>query len=284
MWLLQFFRMPELIRRQVIRHYLNKIIGKRSSAEIMGAKNLFKIFRLIPDLHVETGNEEFRLRISSETPGVNVYARNYPSSDLITLLEVWGKQEYKPAIEILKLKTIQKPLILDVGGNVGYATIYFKYYFPTSSIICIEPDRLNLNQISKNIKLNSFNDITLVEGALWKNRNRMELKSDYRQGTSASFYVVESDKGAIEGYGINDILALKNWDHIDLLKMDIEGAEKHLFEDEMIAAAILKITWVIAIEIHDEKADRQKIYHSLSVNGFTYYTKGETTFGVNGNF
>ena len=283
MGLIQFFKMPKAIRRDVVTHYLNKIIHKRSSHEVMGSKNLFKLFRCIPGLEVKVEDAEYKLRLS-ENPGIEVYARKYPSSDLITLLEVWGKHEYQTSVKMLKSMKIQIPLILDVGGNVGYSTVYFKYYFPEAKIICIEPDQWNNQQILKNVELNNLNDISLVEGALWKKRSKMELKSDYRQGTSASFYVVESDKGTVEGYGINDIFSIQNWDHIDLLKMDIEGAEKYLFEDAQISSAILSKTRVVAIEIHDEKADRQKIYSALLSNGFKFYTRGETTFGINENF
>lgn len=283
MGLIQFFKMPKAIRRDVVTHYLNKIIYKRSSHEVMGSKNLFKLFRCIPGLEVKVEDAEYKLRLS-ENPGIEVYARKYPSSDLITLLEVWGKHEYQTSVKMLKSMKIQIPLILDVGGNVGYSTVYFKYYFPEAKIICIEPDQLNNQQILKNVELNNLNDISLVEGALWRKRSKMELRSDYRQGTSASFYVVESDKGTVEGYGINDIFSIQNWNHIDLLKMDIEGAEKYLFEDEKISSAILSKTRVVAIEIHDEKADRQKIYRALSSNGFKFYTRGETTFGINENF
>lgn len=249
----------------------------------MGAKNLFKIFRRIRGLQLEIESDEYKLMITNETSSISVYARKYPSSDLITLLEVWGKQEYRAAIEMLTAKGIQEPYILDVGGNVGYSAVYFKYHFPSARIICVEPDQSNQKQISKNIKVNGFKDITLVAGALWRKRTKMEIKNDYREGTSASFYVIESDKGDIDGYGINDILSIQNWNHIDLLKVDIEGAEKYLFEDEHSAATILSITRVIAIEIHDEKADRQNIYKALSTNGFKFFTKGETTFGLNEN-
>lgn len=283
MGLLQFFKMPHVIRRHVIIHYLNKISRSKSSSEIMGAKNLFKIFRRIRGLQVEIESDEYKLMITNETSSINVYARKYPSSDLITLLEVWGKQEYRAAIEVLTAQGIQEPYILDVGGNVGYSAVYFKYHFPSARIICVEPDQSNQKQISKNIKVNGFKDITLVAGALWRKRTKMEIKNDYREGTSASFYVIESDKGDIDGYGINDILSIQNWNHIDLLKVDIEGAEKYLFEDEHSAATILSITRVIAIEIHDEKADRQNIYRALSTNGFKFFTKGETTFGLNEN-
>lgn len=283
MGLLQFFKMPHVIRRHVIRHYLNKISRSKSSSEIMGAKNLFKIFRRIRGLQLEIESDEYKLMITNETSSISVYARKYPSSDLITLLEVWGKQEYRAAIEMLTAKGIQEPYILDVGGNVGYSAVYFKYHFPSARIICVEPDQSNQKQISKNIKVNGFKDITLVAGALWRKRTKMEIKNDYREGTSASFYVIESDKGDIDGYGINDILSIQNWNHIDLLKVDIEGAEKYLFEDEHSAATILSITRVIAIEIHDEKADRQNIYRVLSTNGFKFFTKGETTFGLNEN-
>ncbi len=284
MGVFRFFKMPITIRRGVINHYLNKIKGKKSSNELMGAKNLFKLFRLIPGLKVISGESEYTLTLATQPHRIEGYARKYPSSDLITMREVWGKHEYQPAMNILKKKINQPLNILDVGGNVGYSLLYFKHNFPQANIICVEPDPSNIQQIKKNISVNHLTGISIIEGALWSKRTRMELKNDYREGTSASFYVVESDHGNIEGYGIQDLLLLQNWKHIDFLKMDIEGAEKYLFEDDQVAAAILKNTKVLAIEIHDEKVDRQKIYDSLTSNRFNFFTKGETTFGENRDF
>ena len=284
MKLLKIFKTPTSIRNNVIKHYLNKIVGKKSSDELMGAKNLFKLYKLLPALQIMLENTGYMLRVQSVNPPIHLYARKYPSSDVITLLEVWGKNEYRPAVEILKLAKISKPKILDAGANVGYSMAYFKRFFADAEIICIEPDQSNLKQIKKNVELNNFIDVTLVEGALWIKRTKMELKNDYREGSSASLYVVESEKGSIEGFGIADILALQNWRHIDLLKIDVEGTEKYLLEQETTANAILQKTRLIAIEIHDEKADRAKIYKILALNNFTFSTKGETTIGKNMNF
>src|SRR6188768_1534660 len=163
MKLLNIFKAPQAIRKNVMKHYLNKIVGKKSSDELMGAKNLFKLFKYIPDLLITVEHTEYRLKVSNENPQINVYARKYPSSDVITLLEVWGKNEYRDSIEMLQSAKIAKPKILDVGANVGYSTLYFKRYFPEAEIICIEPDKSNLLQITKNTAVNNFNGVQLVE-------------------------------------------------------------------------------------------------------------------------
>ncbi|MEQ8426160.1 MAG: FkbM family methyltransferase [Cyclobacteriaceae bacterium] len=273
--------MPNAIRNQVVRHYRNKVIGRKSSSEEMGAKNIFKLFKLVKVLKVDYEDSEYRLTFPTRDKTIKLCARQYPSSDLVTLIEVWGKMEYELSIRSLNSLGSTEPLIVDAGGNVGYSTAYFKHHFPLAKIICIEPDRSNLLQVKKNIDLNSFEDVSIIEGALWKQTSKLQLRDDYRQGTNASFYVVESSEGDVEGYKLEDLLSDQNWKYIDLLKMDIEGGEKYLLEDEEVAAGILSKSRLIAIEIHDEKANRNKILEVLKLNGFECVTVGETTFGEN---
>lgn len=73
-----------------------------------------------------------------------------------------------------------------------------------------------------------------------------------------------------------------NFDCIDILKMDIEGAEKELFAASDLS--FLKHTKCIAIEIHDEFNCRNSIYQRLADYGFTRFNAGELTIGVNRNF
>lgn len=51
---------------------------------------------------------------------------------------------------------ITPSVIIDLGANVGYATIYFKNQNPKAKIISVEPDIKNFNQLLLNTKkLNS---------------------------------------------------------------------------------------------------------------------------------
>jgi len=71
---------------------------------------------------------------------------------------------------------------------------------------------------------------------------------------------------------------------IDILKIDVEGAEKVLFEDIKYATQFLKKVKFIAIEIHDELDLRTKIYHAFRINNYFYYNSGELTIAVNRSF
>ncbi len=68
-----------------------------------------------------------------------------------------------------------------------------------------------------------------------------------------------------------------------LFKIDIEGGEKYLFEDEKQVRDFLSKTRFIAIEIHDEYDIRDKINGCLKDSGFEYFTTGDLTIGRNKN-
>lgn len=67
---------------------------------------------------------------------------------------------------------------------------------------------------------------------------------------------------------------------IDLLKIDIEGAERYLFETNTLADQILDNTRVLVIEIHDEFDVRKTIEEHLTRHGFTYFNHGDITIAT----
>lgn len=71
-----------------------------------------------------------------------------------------------------------------------------------------------------------------------------------------------------------------NWDIVDVLKIDIEGAERFVFES-LETIMFLKFVKILIIEIHDEFNIRYFIYDQLRDNGFLIYNFGETTLAVN---
>lgn len=79
------------------------------------------------------------------------------------------------------------------------------------------------------------------------------------------------------------LMNLYKYNLIDILKIDIEGSEKQLFNDQRTAALFLVKTKYIAIEIHDEVCDRNVINDCLSQNNFSFFTSGQVTIGVNNN-
>ncbi|GIV35982.1 MAG: hypothetical protein KatS3mg032_0361 [Cyclobacteriaceae bacterium] len=271
-------RLPREVRKQVIGHYVNKILGKPGSTLQKTSKNILKLAGGLPEFEIEEFSEQHVvIKLLTKQP-VHIHARPYPSSDLFTLKEVWANHEYEPAVQLLCRQNTTDPLIVDAGSNAGYSALYFATYVPNARIICIEPDAENFNILKTNLSANHIMPAKLIQGALYPRSSRLEIKSDYRGGTHASYYVAEQPEGSIQGYTFQDIVK-EFANPVDLLKVDIEGAESLLFEDPAIAFPILERLQAIAIEIHDEKANRTRILENLKKSGFLVFTRGETTFG-----
>jgi len=273
------FGLPPEIRKQVIWHYLNKIAGIRSNAAQKTSKNLLKLAQRLPALTVNEFSAAQLVLQLHKSPAISARARPYPSSDLATLKEVWGNQEYSPCLNLLKELKVTNPLIVDAGSNAGYAALYFAAHLPQLRLICIEPDTENFNLLKANLANNHITNAVLIQGALYPKNCRLELREDYRGGTHASYYVAENPQGPIQAFTFEEITAGHQLP-VDLLKIDVEGAEHPLFEDTAMASSILGKVRAIAIEIHDDKASRKNILANLADNGFTVFTRAETTFGI----
>jgi FkbM family methyltransferase len=117
-------------------------------------------------------------------------------------------------------------VILDGGANIGLSAIFFSNLFPNAKIICIEPDENNWKQLEANTK--NYKNISLVKAAIWYKNEILNLANP--EGFSAGFsYQSENNDKGVQGCTIQEIMAQFNLNHIDILKLDIEGAEKQLF-------------------------------------------------------
>ena len=116
--------------------------------------------------------------------------------------------------------------IVDAGANVGFSALRFATDYPDSTVVAIEPFAGNVAQIRKNCGANY--KIKVEHAALWHRGANLAIKStsvDFN-----AFQVVEDPVGNIRGLSISDIMKLHSLPRIDLLKIDIEGSERQLFE------------------------------------------------------
>jgi FkbM family methyltransferase len=131
----------------------------------------------------------------------------------------------------VKLRDSPK-LIIDGGANVGYASLYFANKYPNAQIIAVEPDPENCALFRKNCT--AYPNIQLVQGALWASSTDLVIANP--TATSWGFRVVESpsptNPSSFKGFTVADILAHSDRQDVDLLKLDIEGAEEQLFSSD----------------------------------------------------
>jgi FkbM family methyltransferase len=198
--------------------------------------------------------------------------------------------EYQPMVEVIKSKGEENSVkkIVDAGSNIGLTSIFFKKNYPAAIIMSIEADENNFNHQKKNIELNGFkNTVKLFRNALWKNNTDiLYISNDFRDGESWSKSVSLDQNGnsSVKALTIRDIKNLYNKeDIIDILKIDVEGAEAELFSDQDFVMVLKTSVKFLCLEIHDELNIRQKIYETFSKIDFSYQAIGEVCFCVNNN-
>lgn len=189
-----------------------------------------------------------------------------------TFNEVFGNKYY-----FLNLDK-KAPLIIDCGANIGLATIFFKDLYPQARIICFEPDPNAFQLLKKNIEFNAITNVTLINAALAREEGvtnfygQVQISQPDSRGNS-----ILREWGTQRD--ISNIIQVKtvklsNYinEPVDLLKIDIEGAEQQVLE-EIIDK--LKLVNNIVIEVHeanDIKASNSlgKILDILSEQRFKF--------------
>ncbi|QDT55831.1 Methyltransferase domain protein [Caulifigura coniformis] len=142
--------------------------------------------------------------------------------------------------------------IVDAGANIGLASVYFAQQLGECEIVAIEPESENFAAACRNTR--PYPQVTMMQAAVWPHSEPVEISNAAEAGSLGFQVQSVSDRGksamAVEGVSISEIMQRRGWPAIDLVKMDIEGAEKEIFEDEG-CLHWLERTRVLVIELHD---------------------------------
>lgn len=208
----------------------------------------------------------------------NTFSLRPGSSDIPTFYQIFVGREFEFDLPF------EPNSIIDGGANIGLATLFLKSRFPNAKVVCIEPDKDNFRMLEKNV--GGLSDVTLIEGGLWHSNTYLTISDKYQLGKWAM--IVEEnenrvDESSIETFTIDDVMRISNLDSIDLLKLDIETAERELFSENY--ENWLPKTKAIVIELHDwmSKGCSKPFFKAIN-NCFEHYsfsTKGENTIIIN---
>jgi FkbM family methyltransferase len=135
-------------------------------------------------------------------------------------------------------------LIIDLGANVGYASVFFALRHPDAHVIAVEPVPANASLARHNVA--AVGRVDVVEGGAWPRHARLAL-TDPGKGYWG-MRVTEDDAGDVAAVTIPDLLERAGNDTIDLLKIDIEGAERQLFSGN---TDWLANVGTLVLELHD---------------------------------
>lgn len=168
--------------------------------------------------------------------------------------------------------SFEPKVIIDLGANSGYSTLYFANKYKNSTIVALEPDNNNFKILSKNLE--KYVNVHTINKGIWYKNAYLKIKNS--SAASWSFQLEETTKDeGMESLTIKDILKKIDSKTIDILKIDIEGAENKLFSSN--SDYWLKNTRFIFVETHDRyvPGTEKLILEKSKEYGFKVDKKGE---------
>ena len=221
-----------------------------------------------------------RLHFTTPTLGtIEVLLRRH-TSDFAVFRQCLMHRQYEPLADLARSCLGRAPVtIVDAGANIGLAALFLARSFPGARVICIEPEPGNVRMCRTNLDLNGHQDATVVASALWDTEGPVQLSRGFRDGREWAFHVgdgAEEPGGTtVEGVRLGILMERVGVERIDILKLDVEGAEKRIFRDRDWLAR----TSIIGMEIHD-KEGAGLILPQLEEAGFYVFARGEVALAV----
>lgn len=119
-------------------------------------------------------------------------------------------------------------IVADIGANIGlYTVIAARKVGPIGKVFSFEPEAENFDLLSKNVELNKFENTTLINSALSDTSGERDLylSKDNKGHYSFSDDSFADTKISVKTNTFDEYMKKYGSPKIDLIKMDIEGAE-----------------------------------------------------------
>lgn len=202
------------------------------------------------------------------TPGrIRLLDYELEYTDLCTVCPQWNDLFVRGAYGVRC--TSDAPRILDLGANIGLASLYFKKRYPGARITAYEADPGICDVLRRNLRANGAGDVEVVNKAVWISDGDVSFD---REGADSGS-VVGSDPAFARGASrlaacrLRDVLARERF---DVVKLDIEGAELEVLED---SRDVLDNVRALIMEVHEWKPDDRitpRVLELLSGAGYRY--------------
>lgn len=196
----------------------------------------------------QSGGQAFRATqvvLAVPDTGVDVRLR-LQTSDPAVFAQVFAAREYDSPFLPDACATV-----LDLGANIGLAAVYFAARYPAARIVAVEPDAENFALLLANTA--AFGErIIPVQAAVWDTDGVVNLHEHSDDGEHLGHWGrnVSARPSAVQvpALSIPTLMARTGLDHVDVLKVDIEGAEREVFSGD---CAWLDSVGLVMVETHD---------------------------------
>lgn len=141
------------------------------------------------------------------------------------------------------------PLVIDCGSNLGMSVLFFKRLYPGARIIAFEPEPSAFRLLEENLAANRIQGVEVHAAALGAEAGEATLYLDTGQpGSPLASTVpgrIPAGTARVPQVRLSDYVR----EAVDLLKLDVEGAERAVVEELVTSGAAERVRRMI-IEYH----------------------------------
>ncbi|MBI3913187.1 MAG: FkbM family methyltransferase [Chloroflexi bacterium] len=162
------------------------------------------------------------------------------------ILEIWGFKVYDDSKFTIKPQDV----IIDIGAHIGVFAVRAAQQAYLGQVFAYEASKRNYDVLVENQRLNRLLNLHAHNVAVWDHTGSMELSFPESNGAFASLMQESSeDHETVDAMTLDMLVERNQLDHIDVLKIDAEGAEYPILfgsSDETLR----KIRYLV-LEYHD---------------------------------
>jgi FkbM family methyltransferase len=196
------------------------------------------------------------LKLPTHNPQHYQWVRPDSEDDLLVLREIWCENVY----EVHASDINQSKVVIDIGAHIGTFSIYASQFDPAIQVHAYEPEPSNYKVLEKNIEENGLTErIHLDRRGLWSEETTKRISS----ASGGSTVMDELPDGEGENASLITLdYILNDMETVDVLKIDIEGAENAV----LLAASHKNLgkCRYITVELDERNQEWGKLVEHLS--------------------
>ncbi len=149
---------------------------------------------------------------------------------LARVLRVYEAPKFRALRAVLRPRDV----FVDVGANKGDFSLFAaRLMRDTGTVLCVEPEPANVSCIERSVARNRYQSVEILPVALADRTGSATLHLGEKSGWHS---LVKTDQVLVTGelnvptVTLDDVLAERNLERVDAIKIDVEGAENQVLD------------------------------------------------------
>lgn len=159
--------------------------------------------------------------------------------------EIFKSRIYAPYLE-----NVKDAVVLDIGGNIGLFSLYASKY--AKQVYSLEPSLEHFDVFSRMVAFNQLHNVKPLRKALYidnKDHHFFHNKNKTMFSLHQAVHDGSSQPETVQTISLDQLFEEEGIEHVNLMKLDIEGSEAEILGGEGFRKVAEKIDTIV-LETH----------------------------------